>query len=468
MTRATILFTRWTRRISGAALASITATLLHAQALEFEGSIFNLDPPALQSTDLEQVIGSDETTPLNQFHETDYYRRLGKPIGRLAVEFLNGKSAYCTASLIADDLILTNAHCLLDSTGNNIVRAGLLWMGYLTAGEAEGGAQFIVDMRNPVEVGFPGADGAPDYAILKVQSGAPGKDWGTVRLSSRAPADRSSLVVVHHPLGFPMVVSAGGECRSARASDDDVYHVCDTQPGSSGAPVYSLGDSQVVALHYRKAGTDENAAVRADRLIASSEVLRGIVASYDGGDVVPVPETLPDPDPEYVEPEPAPVSPGMPASEAWALIKDDYNEALLTAFIDRYEGSFYADIARSRLYDLQNPDVAAVTPQPQPQPQPQPTTPQSDTGPWLVIMGSYRHDERWRAEQRLEQIRILAPMTLQIINSDDYPGLTNGLWVIVSGPYDRAWAETQLNVAKTHARVSDAYMKRGVLGLCLV
>ena len=202
MTRATILFTRWTRRISGAALASITATLLHAQALEFEGSIFNLDPPALQSTDLEQVIGSDETTPLNQFHETDYYRRLGKPIGRLAVEFLNGKSAYCTASLIADDLILTNAHCLLDSTGNNIVRAGLLWMGYLTAGEAEGGAQFIVDMRNPVEVGFPGADGAPDYAILKVQSGAPGKDWGTVRLSSRAPADRSSLVVVHHHWAF--------------------------------------------------------------------------------------------------------------------------------------------------------------------------------------------------------------------------------------------------------------------------
>ena len=453
---------RWSRRIAGAALAATTATTLHAQALEFEGSIFNLDPPALQSTDLEQVIGSDETTPLNQFHETDYYRRLGKPIGRLAVEFLNGKSAYCTASLIADDLILTNAHCLLDSNGNNVVRAGLLWMGYLTAGEAEGGAQFIVDMRNPVEIGFPGADGAPDYAILKVQSGTPGKDWGTVKLSASAPTDRSSLVVVHHPLGFPMVVSAGGKCRSARASDDDIYHVCDTQPGSSGAPVYSLGDSQVVALHYRKAGTDENAAVRADRLIANSEVLRGIVASYGGATVVPEPEPIPEPDPEYVAPapEPTPVAPGMPASEAWALIKDDYTEDLLVAYIDRYEGSFYADIARSRLYDLRNPeeDVAVLPPEPQPTQTPQPTTPQTNTGPWFVVMGSYRHNEAWRAEQRRDQL-VGQGLGAYLVNSDEYGGLSNGLWVVVEGPYERQVALNRLQSAKSV--VGDAYVKRG-------
>ncbi|NKB27279.1 MAG: trypsin-like serine protease [Rhodobacteraceae bacterium] len=449
---------RWVRRISGAAIATTAATMLHGQAQEFEGSIFNLDPPALQSTDLEQVIGSDETTPLNQFHETDYYRRLGKPIGRLAVEFLNGKSAYCTASLISDDLILTNAHCLLDSTGTNVVRAGLLWMGYLTAGEAEGGAQFIVDMRNPVEVGFPGADGAPDYAILKVQSGTPGKDWGTVKLASRAPADRSSLVVVHHPLGFPMVVSAGGKCRSNRASDDDVYHVCDTQPGSSGAPVYSLGDSQVVALHYRKAGTDENAAVRADRLLASSAVLRGIVAGYDGADVIPAPETLPDPEPEVVEPapqpDPTPVNPGIPAAEAWALIKDDYNEELLIAYIDRYEGSFYADIARSRLYDLQNKeeDVAVVTPQPQPQP----TTPQINTGPWFVVMGSYTN--RANAQDRRNRL-VGQNLGAYVVNSNEYPGMTPNLWVVVEGPYDRSTAVSRLSLAR--ASVSDAFVKRG-------
>lgn len=268
------------RLIAAALFAVRFAIPAQAQSLEFEGSIFTLDPAALQSTDLEQIVGSDETTPLNQFDENDYYRVLAKPIGRLAVEFLNGKSAYCTASLIADDLLLTNAHCLLDSSGNNVARAGLLSMGYLTAGVTDGGEQFLVDMKRPVEVGFPGPDGKPDYAILRVETGQPGSRWGKVKLSVSAPGARSSLVVVHHPLGFPMVVSAGGECRSARASEADVYHLCDTQPGSSGAPVYSLGSSEVVALHYRKAGITENAAVRLDRLLAVSDTLRAIVAAY--------------------------------------------------------------------------------------------------------------------------------------------------------------------------------------------
>ena len=202
-----------------------------AQSIEFFGSIYDLDPPVFESSGLEQLVGDDDTTPLNQFHPQDLYRQLARPVGRLAVEFKSGKSAYCTAALVSDDLILTNAHCIFDASGNNLVRAGVLSMGYLSAGVKEGTDQYEVATSSPIEFGTPGPEGAPDYVILRVKSGEPGKTWGTVQLSHDSPLDGGSLAIMHHPRGFPMVVSAGGKCRSTRLSPNDVFHICDTQGG---------------------------------------------------------------------------------------------------------------------------------------------------------------------------------------------------------------------------------------------
>jgi hypothetical protein len=41
------------------------------------------------------------------------------------------------------------------------------------------------------------------------------------------------------------------------------------------------------------------------------------------------------------------------AAQAWAATKDSTSEAVLTAFISRYDGTYYADLARARLHDLQ-------------------------------------------------------------------------------------------------------------------
>ena len=92
-----------------------------------------------------------------------------------------------------------------------------------------------------------------------------------------------------------MVVSAGGKCRSTRLSPNDVFHICDTQGGSSGAPVFALGSSKVVAIHYRKVGLSENAALRMDHLLDASPLLRGIVAAY-GAAPTPTPNTAAAPD----------------------------------------------------------------------------------------------------------------------------------------------------------------------------
>ena len=43
------------------------------------------------------------------------------------------------------------------------------------------------------------------------------------------------------------------------------------------------------------------------------------------------------------------------AERAWAQIKDATDTALLEAFVTRYKGSFYAELARSRIAELKTP-----------------------------------------------------------------------------------------------------------------
>jgi uncharacterized caspase-like protein len=65
------------------------------------------------------------------------------------------------------------------------------------------------------------------------------------------------------------------------------------------------------------------------------------------------------------------------AADAWTAAKDTSSPVVLEAFIKRYGGSFYAELARERLQALRSKE-AAVTPAPPPSPQPQPTAPSAD------------------------------------------------------------------------------------------
>jgi len=256
-------------------LLSMIAAPVSAQMIEFTGDIGAFDPPAFEASDLEQVIGSDETAPLSAFNETDYFRKLALPIGRLAIELNSGRSAYCTAALVRRDLILTNAHCVVDGDGAPTARRAILQLGYLRASNPAGTETFDVNVTSPAEVGSPGAEGAPDYALLRLASGQSADGWGTITLSQTPPVANASLVIVHHPGGFPAVVSAGGNCRANTTTEVDVFHICDTAGGSSGAPVFMLGTDRVIALHYRKVGLSENAAVRIDTVLQHSTILSG-------------------------------------------------------------------------------------------------------------------------------------------------------------------------------------------------
>ena len=104
------------------------------------GSIYDLDPPANQSTgdpNFEQILISKQRGNMQEVRDlgrNDVLRRLAKPIGRLTIGLAAGEINYCTASLIADDLILTNHHCI---PGNGDVQEAMLWMGYLRPAPCE-------------------------------------------------------------------------------------------------------------------------------------------------------------------------------------------------------------------------------------------------------------------------------------------------------------------------------------------
>lgn len=328
---------------------AVTASATFGQARIFNGSIYDLDPPANQSTDFEAIIGSDDIEPLASYPAQDFYRILTRPVGRLSITIGNGKSSYCTAALIAKDLILTNAHCILDDNDQLIATHAQMTMEYLRAGDELNVERYSVDVAAPVELGSARRSGVPDYAILRVLGGKPGLKWGTLKIATEEPGEGRSLAIGHHPQGFPKSLSSGPTCRVSRLGGNDMFHLCDTQGGSSGAPVFVLGADAMVALHYRKAGTRENAAVPVSFLIEHSKIL----ASLAGG----APTTL----------NPGGISNTEDCSEitkAWDLVKDSKTCSDFDSFARFYAGRkcFPVQLAQSRAENCTKPVIVENPP----------------------------------------------------------------------------------------------------------
>ena len=79
-------------------------------------------------------------------------------------------------------------------------------------------------------------------------------------------------------------------------------------------------------------------------------------------------------------------------------------------------------------------------------------------GRWFVILGSFPKEEKARANERLDAMRRQG-FDARLVESDGYPNMKPGLWVIVMGPYTRNNAEEVLK--QVRPSVSDAYTKSG-------
>ena len=253
---------------------------------EHSGALYtspSLNPSPYPAT--ESIIPKTGTGITPQWQDaacTPQYNWLSKATGQLVWKDLSesktlvqnvSASRWGSGCLIADNLFLTAGHCfdvldgddwnlsdaLTNSPLNPVEFVSLMTVSFnyqLTACPVSGSAVSTVipnekafNIRRLVEHRLEGLD----YAILELE-GLPGKEFGTVRLSTDLPNNGDEVVIAQHPSGQVKKVHSGPVvCEDTvcykRGDSKKIYYGVDTEPGSSGSAVALPEDKVVVGVH---------------------------------------------------------------------------------------------------------------------------------------------------------------------------------------------------------------------------
>lgn len=191
-------------------------------------------------------------------------RRLGDVTGLLMSSFVKD-SWSCSGVMITPELFLTNWHC----GGPGHIRASGPAGG--TTPFPSGGywsPEIVAD--TVIDLSWDGDGISRELAVTEVVARSEPLDFALLRtvevdrrgpirpvkLASAAPAAGDLLTIVHHPAARTKQVSSG--CQAVDADyggwrdstvRSDFTHLCDTEAGSSGAPVFNAR-LELVGLHH--------------------------------------------------------------------------------------------------------------------------------------------------------------------------------------------------------------------------
>ena len=164
----------------------------------------------------------------------------------------DGQSKTCTGFLVSSNRVMTNDHCI---SSQDVCQTASVIFDYRLG--ADGAEEQGPTYRCKKLLPSPGGALAKlDGAVIEVY-GDPGVNGREPLLLAALPVDPShGLVMIHHPGGEPMRISKK-RCRvrtvQAPGVDDrpvDFGHRCDSNPGSSGAPILDEETLRVVGLHH--------------------------------------------------------------------------------------------------------------------------------------------------------------------------------------------------------------------------
>ncbi len=187
-------------------------------------------------------------------------RLLGDHVGFVMVS--QGKRSWsCSGLFVASDLVLTNWHCGIAAPDSNVSES-VAWTQSICDNtlidaswdddefDREFVCRSIVAKHKPL-----------DFVLLKVTSLGRGKDRLRPALLRQTSLMKEPLEIIHHPAGRTKQHSFKG-CqvleternawvRDARTDGKftEFTHNCDTEAGSSGAPVFDQ-NGRVVGLHH--------------------------------------------------------------------------------------------------------------------------------------------------------------------------------------------------------------------------
>jgi V8-like Glu-specific endopeptidase len=168
----------------------------------------------------------------------------------------------CSGVLLTKDLMLTNWHC----GGQTSARPNEMWRDSAIDGRTCDQVLINLAWDDGSASRDAGCDKVEliskelDYAIVRLKPVAGGTPFLTttrpVRIATSRPALGTQLRIVHHAECKPKFVSFSCAVSEAERSawdgsgrQTEFAHNCDTEGGSSGAPIFTLG-GQLVGLHH--------------------------------------------------------------------------------------------------------------------------------------------------------------------------------------------------------------------------
>ena len=190
-------------------------------------------------------------------------------IGRVDI----AEGGFCTGTLIAADLVLTAAHCVIEPGGAPIDAARITFR----AGYADGSAIAESPVQRTVAgPGFSGRDNAPveemlsDVALLQLADPIPTSVISPFTVG--LPGSGDEVSVVSYASGREEALSWQRVCQVLGQQDGFIAVDCDVTFGSSGAPVLDRSGYRARIVSIIAAGYHED-----DRTVAYGMQLPSVV-----------------------------------------------------------------------------------------------------------------------------------------------------------------------------------------------
>jgi hypothetical protein len=166
---------------------------------------------------------------------------LGESVVRLRFVGDDGRGYVCSGFLVTPELLLTNQHCIATTSE---LRSALVDFDF----DREGAIGRTLRLSQLLDT-----DHDLDYSVVRLE-----EPVGRVplNLEPNRPGAGRRLVVIQHPSGRPKEVSiadcsvSGALVTGRGGGQTDFGHACDTERGSSGAPVLDFEARDVVGLHH--------------------------------------------------------------------------------------------------------------------------------------------------------------------------------------------------------------------------